>query len=632
MTKQPETYKVGTLKYTGRALAILFAWLLWGDFCFTLMEAVVPAILPLKLKSLGAPNWVMGMIMTTLPGILNMTICPWVSFRSDRYRSKWGRRIPFILGTLPMLCLSLLAIGWTDQISALLHTWLPLLHGIAPATLTIVVMGVFMVSFSFFNMYVNSVFWYLFNDVVPVNLLGRFFGLIRIVGTAAGAGFNMFVFKYADTHFREIFTGAALLYAVGFGLMCLRVKEGEYPPPPEAPTGNPIAKFIAEIKSYGKESFSHRFYWYFYMYQTCMCMAGAVGIYTVFFYKEMGLDLGQIGTLNAVGSIAGIAAMYIAAVYVDKWHPLRITVYLSIYSLASMLSGGWLWIMITVPGIMFFWLNIAGGFVGLFTGAISGNTSLPLFMRLLPPSRYGQFCSANSLVRSAGVIVGGLLAGVYLDFVKNFFNGSDFAYRFLNPWICFFSIGTVIFAVLLYREWKRLGGDEHYKAPAPWSEDGHENMSDGAPALDDRPKTLLLALNMYSVFCGLTLLSCLVFLFFFNRSGLYRAFWWYAYVFIPLIALMLGVWMMQARNVRRDIKTAEAGQKPKYGIPHYGIPIVMAIQLLLGQPIWWLQLAWSMRLGMEREIICFGVAATLGMPFQIIVLHVLRLIEREISS
>jgi hypothetical protein len=32
-------YSVGTLRYTHRGLVVLFALMLWGDFCFTLMEA-----------------------------------------------------------------------------------------------------------------------------------------------------------------------------------------------------------------------------------------------------------------------------------------------------------------------------------------------------------------------------------------------------------------------------------------------------------------------------------------------------------------------------------------------------------------------------------------------------------------
>ncbi len=87
-------YHCGPLTYTKAGLAILFAWLLWGDFCFTLMEAVVPNILPLKLKALGASNTTMAVILSALPSVLTMTICPYVSSTSDRHRGRWGRRIP----------------------------------------------------------------------------------------------------------------------------------------------------------------------------------------------------------------------------------------------------------------------------------------------------------------------------------------------------------------------------------------------------------------------------------------------------------------------------------------------------------------------------------------------------------
>jgi hypothetical protein len=50
--KVAKTYRVGTLIYTTKGLAILFLWLLWGDFCYTILEAVVPRILPLLMKSL----------------------------------------------------------------------------------------------------------------------------------------------------------------------------------------------------------------------------------------------------------------------------------------------------------------------------------------------------------------------------------------------------------------------------------------------------------------------------------------------------------------------------------------------------------------------------------------------------
>ncbi|MEI8246443.1 MAG: hypothetical protein WCI51_11460 [Lentisphaerota bacterium] len=181
-----KAYHCGTLTYTKMGLFVLFAWLLWGDFCFTMMEAVVPSILPLKLKDLGCSNWLMGLILTTAPGILNMTVCPYVSFKSDRYRSRWGRRIPFIIWTMPFLCGSLALMGLGDDLCVMLQRHSEFLRSFAPATITVALIAVFLIMFQFFNMFVGSVFWYLFNDVVPAQFLARFMGLFRIVGTGAG--------------------------------------------------------------------------------------------------------------------------------------------------------------------------------------------------------------------------------------------------------------------------------------------------------------------------------------------------------------------------------------------------------------------------------------------------------------
>ena len=48
------TFKCGTLIYTKKGLMLMFAWLLWGDFCFTLMETIAGSVMPWKFKSLNA--------------------------------------------------------------------------------------------------------------------------------------------------------------------------------------------------------------------------------------------------------------------------------------------------------------------------------------------------------------------------------------------------------------------------------------------------------------------------------------------------------------------------------------------------------------------------------------------------
>ena len=154
-------YHCGPLVYTKRGLGVLFAWLLWGDFCFTLMESVGPTILPLKLKALGASDMLMSVIMTVLPSVLGMTVGPWVSVRSDRYRSRWGRRIPFILWTMPFLTLSLIMLGWSETLAPHLQRFISPLAAVAPATVVIGMIAVFMVAFTFFNLFVASIYYYL---------------------------------------------------------------------------------------------------------------------------------------------------------------------------------------------------------------------------------------------------------------------------------------------------------------------------------------------------------------------------------------------------------------------------------------------------------------------------------------
>jgi MFS family permease len=622
---QPKTWHCGTLRYTKAGLLVLFGWLLWGDFCYTLTQAVVPSVLPLKLKALDTPNWLLAMIMSTLPGVLNMTVCPWISFKSDRYRSKWGRRIPFILGSLPFLCISLVAMGWAGDIGNFLRAVIPPIQTVAPTTLTIFLLAVFMVIFTFFNLFVNSVFWYLFNDVVPAQLLGRFYGLFRMMGTIAGVGFNLFVFKYAESHTREIFTGAALLYFLGFGLACLRIREGEYPPPPPADKGNPLQRFAAGVRTFARESFSHRLYWFFYFMQAFAAIAWSVGMFQVFFYKNMGLTLEQIGNLTAIGMLAGLGAMYISAIYVDRWHPLRITAYFAVFGVTTTVFSNWIWVAAAVPAIMFFWLNAGNVVTSTFSLTLAQNAYLPVYMRVLPPSRYGQFASAASIIVSIGNVVAGMLAGAFIDWIKWLCNGSDFAYRFLWVWIWPLAIVYATFVVLAYREWKRLGGDEHYHAPAPWSPDGFEDMSDKARPVVFSNRWLFVAMRLYTAAFGLYAASIPVFLFFFNARGMTSAFRWYGYVFLPVLLLLLVLWIGLTRALRRD---AESGGSARCGVPHHGPVMVMGIQALLALPLLWVQIIWTLRLGMESEVIWFGVAALVALGPNLLAIQLLRWMER----
>src|SRR5260221_853426 len=94
-------YRAGTLRYTLAGVITLFVWLLWGDFCFTIFESVFGRFLPLYLKDLNASNTLIGAMTGSVGGLVNVLFLPTISMASDRRRSRFGRRIPFLFAATP---------------------------------------------------------------------------------------------------------------------------------------------------------------------------------------------------------------------------------------------------------------------------------------------------------------------------------------------------------------------------------------------------------------------------------------------------------------------------------------------------------------------------------------------------
>lgn len=459
----PAPFKVGTLAYTKSGLIVMFLWLLWGDFCFIIMETVVPTILPVKLNALGASNSMVGLIVTTIPGVMNMAVNPVVSFRSDRHRGRWGRRIPFLVGATPFLVLFLILLGYSESIGDGLHRLLGAGEG-ARLAVVLTVLGGFMVCFQFFNMFVASVYYYLFNDVVPREFLARFMALFRMVGAAAGALFNIFVFKYASTHMAEIFLGAGLLYFFAFMFMCWKVKEGAYPPPPPNDGGG--VGVLAAVNTYRKECFGHPFYWYFYLANTCVAITWTTGAYAFFMGRSFGLDADAYGKFAGALGIASTLLLYPAGMLADRFHPLRVLIAASI----AIVVMQPLWFLtfltdFTPAGERSLYFVISS--VGTVTAVLYAAAELPMFMRLLPADRYGQYSSANSIIRSLGVMFSGVACGAFIDLVRTRFPAEDFCYRFLPVWTGFFYALSLVFLLLLRRECQRSGWDNHQRVRAP---------------------------------------------------------------------------------------------------------------------------------------------------------------------
>lgn len=437
---------VGTLTYTKMTLIGVFFWVLWGDFCFTLMETVIPRLGPLVLKDAKATNLWIGLIMGTIPNIMNAVLCPIISFKSDRYRSKWGRRIPFLLWPTPFIALFLIMTGYAPAIGTWLHGWLGA-GGLSQASVILIVTGFCMIGFQFFNMFVGSIYYYLWADVVPEHYMGRFMACFRVVGASAGLLWSYYIFGMAEQHMTAIFTGIAILYFVAFMAMCLRVKEGSYPPPPPQPHGKGI---VGGFLTYFHECFRIPYYLWFFAGTTLMSLSTCSRTFEIFLYRDtLHLSLDQIGKIGFWCGLVGMAVMFPIGYISDRFHPLRMVI---------LGSAG----MVVTALLCFFFLHDQRTmmiFLALSTpaGTLFATANLPMYAALLPKDRYGQFCSAQAMCNAVGMIVGSAAAGLFMDFMKD--------YRYVFIWQATFIAVSLIPMTFVYLGWKRHGGMTGYVAP-----------------------------------------------------------------------------------------------------------------------------------------------------------------------
>ncbi|MBE6380734.1 MAG: SLC45 family MFS transporter [Lentisphaerae bacterium] len=446
-TSSGAIWQCGTLQYTNKTLVYLFIWMLWGDFCYTLMETLIPTLLPLVLKQHNASNLTIGLLIGSVPSALNFVLNPIISTASDRTRSKWGRRRPYLLFSAPFVVMFLILLGWSDVIGSWLYNcaWGP--NG-DPAGVIIGLIAFFSVGFQLFNMFVISVLYYIFADVVPSGLIGRFLALFRFVGMGAGIVFNRWILPMADR--RElipwIFTVVALIYLFGFGTMCIKVKEGQYPPPEKTASSG----HWAMVGKYFRECFSIPYYLILFVALAINTTSNSCRIMfnLLFAQHDLNLTAGEFGKIMAETSLVMMFAYIPLGYLVDKFHPLRVFI-----------AGGFLIVLANVFG--FFWCyDYKSFYVVSFaisaTYILQNASNLPMTIKLYPAEKYGQFCSAAAMISAVTMILANAGGGAFID---------HFGYRYIFVWDFFFTIIANVLLIVVYCRWKRYGGDKNYVPP-----------------------------------------------------------------------------------------------------------------------------------------------------------------------
>ena len=447
-----KTWRVGTLTYDRRGLFNVFFWMLWGDFVLNVMDNGVGSNVALiQLRRFGASKFTIGMLTGSIPEFITIFMVVIVSTWSDRHRGPLGRRMPFMLWSAPPIAVCLAAMGFSPQLAGWAQAHVPgLIGGLSAGGVMILIFSIFYVGYRFADIFPQSVYYYLWTDVIPHEVLGTFAALFRVVATAGGLLFNKFLLKHCEDRPALICLIAACMYLLVFLLMCWQIREGEYPPPEPPPPGKPLERAARNVRRYLRESYSLPFYWKYYAFSFCfMCGFVPFRDFLLLYGKEtLKMDLGTYGNWLAVRDFVQMGAFFLMGPIIDRFHPMRAG--LVGYALMSAAALG---MSLFIIGPTSFGISLVFTFVAV---AVYQGATGALSPRLLPKEQYGQFCAASAMLWHLGLMVLKPTLGWLMDV---FGNGVAFL------WFCAFSAAGTVAMYLLYREWKHLGGDDDYRPP-----------------------------------------------------------------------------------------------------------------------------------------------------------------------
>jgi Na+/melibiose symporter-like transporter len=357
------------------------------------------------LRQHHASDTMIAVLVSALPALLGCVLVPIVGFRSDRFRSRWGRRLPFLMGITPVAALVLAALG---NCAAFGRVTDRLLGTMSPGVDTCV-LAWFCLFWSVFEglaLVTVALYGGLVNDIVPRAVLGRFYAGFRIVSLAAGILFNLWIFRLTEHHLREVFLGIGLFFGVACMLMCVRIKEGEYGPP--AVDGPGAVTWRGMGRAYWRECASDRYFLLVFLALTASELTFMpFNTFSQLYAESLGMDKAQLGKLLATSYALSIGLSSVIGWMVDRYSAASVTVW-TMWLYLCVACGGFLAVHDLQSFAVVYVLHVVVS--GTYYTAAG---SLP--MVLFPRARFLQFDGAKRVLFSTSNIVLSFLLGPMLD-------------------------------------------------------------------------------------------------------------------------------------------------------------------------------------------------------------------------
>lgn len=428
----PEVYRIGTLSYTKLSLCLLFAILYIGVFAMSGAVLVVPNLVPIFLGQMKLSNAIIGILIGSIPSLLNVVINPFASVSSDQTRTRLGRRTPFMLVGVPGVGITLILMGgFIKYTPDLVKHFIGILTS---DQVTVIIMAFLMVSFQVFSNLGLSIFYYFCTDVIPGKLIGRFMSIFMLFSSAGGFCFSYLMMPLAESNMPLVFIIQGSFLLLAFSLIFLLVKEGQYPEPVKR------KNILKETIRFFCECFGSKFYVFVFLgFAVNDVSTLCRGFFSALYARELGMNLAEYGKILSICAIICAALTIPIGLVIDRLKPLRLYI-----------IGAFLIVINNFWGF-FFALDKR-----MFTVVILGNavvytlqmaSQLPSYVALFPRDRYGQFSAANAIFATAITAVFSYLGGAFIDLMGH--------YRYMFLWdACFTSVGLIIL-IYVYQEWQR---------------------------------------------------------------------------------------------------------------------------------------------------------------------------------
>lgn len=355
-------------------LIVLCALLLIGDLGWSLRERSVQELFKVHLLRFSQDATLLNVLIGALPALLALSLGPLIGAWSDRTRSRYGRRIPFVLGTAVVGTIGMLGMAASTSLWALALSW---------------------TVFEIATIVGNPLFMALINDTVPRPVLGRFFALFRIVSLATGAAFfALFFHNETVAVFQPLLATIAAVYLVCMLLVCWRVREPDHGPPPPTSWRPWQAGDRQWLPLFAAVS------------------VGAVALLPININAynacaQFGVDADGFGGAIALTYAISIGLAWPLGWLADRYHPLRVgTVVLGVYALCMLAA----WRLVDGRTEFLVALVAHGVLAGCFlTGTVS------LLPALLPRGRFSQLAAVSASVTALLVVVSTVGLGALLD-------------------------------------------------------------------------------------------------------------------------------------------------------------------------------------------------------------------------